>query len=176
MIVYLVGFMGCGKSKMGKLLSIKLGYQFVDLDQFIEQKSGRAISDIFEDDGQPAFRNMETELLKICSTFHNTVISCGGGTPCFNENMQLMNDTGITVYLQMPAGGLFRRLTQSKKGNERRPLIAGKTDVELMNYILDTLAEREYHYTQAKHTIKAEGLKAETLHDVLKEDMERGLF
>jgi shikimate kinase len=164
MLIYLVGFMGCGKSKIGKELARNLKYDFVDLDDVIEKKSGKKIMDIFKDDGQPAFRNLEAEILKNISTLDDSVVSTGGGTACFNDNMILMNETGTTIYIQMSAGALFHRLAQAKK---KRPLIAGLNDVELMEYILDKMAEREYFYTQAKFAVKGENLKAAKMLEVL---------
>src|SRR6185436_13564002 len=148
MLVYLIGFMGCGKSKLGKQLAKKLNHQFIDFDELIEEQSGKKISEIFKDDGQQAFRNLETEILKSVCGFQNTVVSSGGGTPCFYDNMKLMNETGITVYIRINAGGLFHRLAESKTN---RPLISGLTDIKLMDFIMDTLAEREYYYMQAQH-------------------------
>lgn len=165
MIIYLVGFMGCGKSTIGKELAKKLTYQFIDFDELIEEQSGKKISEIFKDDGQPAFRNLETEILKNVSTLKNVVISTGGGTPCFNDNMKIMNETGITMYVQMTAGSLFHRLAQSKT---KRPLLEGLTDLKLMEYIMNTLAEREFFYLQAAHILKGENLKADKVFDFLK--------
>src|SRR3982750_1343717 len=102
MLVYVIGFMGCGKSKLGKQLAKKLNHEFIDFDELIEEQSGKKISEIFKDDGQPAFRNLETEILKRVSALNDIVVSTGGGTPCFNDNMKLMNASGITVYLRMP--------------------------------------------------------------------------
>ncbi|MEP7171403.1 MAG: shikimate kinase [Bacteroidota bacterium] len=165
MLVYLIGFMGCGKSKVGKQLAKKLNHEFIDFDELIEEQSGKKISEIFKDDGQQAFRNIETEILKSISGFENTVVSTGGGTPCFYDNMKLMNETGITVYIRMSAGSLFHRLAQSKTN---RPLIAGLTDLKLMDFIIDTLSEREHFYMQAKHVVKGEDLKAEKILELLK--------
>ena len=165
MLVYLVGFMGCGKSKLGKQLAKKLNHQFIDFDELIEEQSGKKISDIFKDDGQQAFRNIETEILKSIAECKETVVSTGGGTPCFFNNMQLMNETGITVYIRMTAGGLFHRLAESKTN---RPLIAGLTDLKLLDYIIDTLGEREHFYMKAQHVVKGENLKADKIFELLK--------
>lgn len=164
MLIYLVGFMGCGKSKIGKELAKNLKHDFIDLDDVIEKSSGKKIIDIFKDDGQTAFRNLEAEILKNISTMDNSVISTGGGTACFNDNMLLMNETGITVYIEMNAGALFHRLAQAKT---KRPLIAGLSDVQLMEFIMDKLAERVYFYTQAKYTVKGENLKAKKILELL---------
>ena len=156
--------MGSGKSSIGKQLAKKLNYDFIDFDELIEEQSGKKITEIFNGDGQQAFRNIETEILKSVSEFKDTVISTGGGTPCFFDNMQRMNETGITVYIRMSAGSLFHRLALSKT---KRPLIEGLTDLKLMDFILDTLPEREYFYMQAQHVVKGESLKAEKILEVL---------
>lgn len=160
MLIYLIGFMGSGKSTVGKQLAKKLNYGFIDFDELIEEQSGKKISEIFNGKGQQAFRNIETEILKSVSEFKDTVVSTGGGTPCFFDNMKLMNETGITVYIRMSAGSLFHRLAQSKT---KRPLIEGLSDLKLMDFILDTLPEREHFYMQAQHVVKGENLKPEKL-------------
>jgi shikimate kinase len=165
MLIYIIGFMGSGKSTIGKQLAKKINHQFIDFDELVEEQSGKKISEIFKDEGQQAFRNIETEILKNISGFKDTVVSTGGGTPCFYDNMKLMNETGITVYIRMPAGSLFHRLAQSKT---KRPLIAGLTDLKLMDFIMDTLAEREHFYMQAQHVVKGESLKAEKILEILK--------
>jgi shikimate kinase len=164
MLIYLIGFMGSGKSTIGKHLAKKLNHEFIDFDELIEEQSGKKISEIFKDEGQQGFRNIETEILKSISTFKDTVVSTGGGTPCFYDNMQLMNETGITVYIRMSAGSLFHRLAQSKI---KRPLIAGLTDLKLMDFIMDVLPEREQFYMQAHHVVKGENLKAEKILELL---------
>jgi shikimate kinase len=165
MLVYVIGFMGCGKSKLGKQLAKKLNHEFIDFDELIEEQSGKKISEIFKDDGQQAFRNIETEILKSIVECKETVVSTGGGTPCFFDNMRLMNESGITVYLRMPAGSLFHRLAESKAN---RPLIAGLTDLKLMDYIIETLGEREHFYMQAQHVVRGENLKADKILELLK--------
>lgn len=157
--------MGSGKSTIGKQLAKKINHQFIDFDELVEEQSGKKISEIFKDEGQQAFRNIETEILKNISGLKDTVVSTGGGTPCFYDNMKLMNETGITVYIRMPAGSLFHRLAQSKT---KRPLIEGLTDLKLMDFIMDTLAEREHFYMQAQHVVKGESLKAEKILEILK--------
>ncbi|HKR04316.1 MAG TPA: shikimate kinase [Bacteroidia bacterium] len=165
MLIYIIGFMGSGKSTIGKQLAKKINHQFIDFDELVEEQSGKKISEIFKDEGQQAFRNIETEILKNISGLKDTVVSTGGGTPCFYDNMKLMNETGITVYIRMPAGSLFHRLAQSKT---KRPLIEGLTDLKLMDFIMDTLAEREHFYMQAQHVVKGESLKAEKILEILK--------
>lgn len=161
MLIYLIGFMGCGKTTIGKKLANKLKYRFIDLDKLIERESGETIFEIFESlNGENRFRILETNALKKVSGLDNTVIATGGGTPCFNENIQLMNQTGKTVYIKMHHGSLFLRLAKSKKN---RPLIGKLTDVDLMDQVMHLLSCREPFYSQAQFTVKGESLSPDTL-------------
>lgn len=148
MVVYLIGFMGSGKSTVGKKLSKRLGFIFKDLDKAIEQTEGRSVSKIFSEEGEAYFRNIESEVLRESSKNSGIVISCGGGTPCFNENMEYMNKTGQTVYLEMTAAALMSRLRNSRI---KRPLIAGLDDRELDQFIKKNLGEREKWYRESKY-------------------------
>ncbi len=150
MVVYLLGFMGSGKSTMGKKLSNRIGMTYIDLDSVIEDFEGRSIARIFADKGEAYFRKIESEVLRSQSETPDSVISCGGGTPCFNNNMEYMNASGETVYLQMTAGALISRLKNSR---ENRPLIADMDDRDLNIYITKTLGERDRWYRMAKHTV-----------------------
>lgn len=150
MVVYLIGFMGSGKSTVGKKLSKRLGFSFIDLDSAIELAEERTVSEIFTDEGESYFRNIEADVLRDSSKKSDTVISCGGGTPCFNENMDFMNNTGQTVYLEMTAAALMSRLINSRN---KRPLIAGLDDSELDHFIRRSLAEREKWYRMSMHII-----------------------
>ncbi len=159
MLIFLTGYMGSGKTTIGKKLASLMNYNFVDLDDRIEQETGRSIPELFQK-GEHDFREIETMVLRSLSEAPNTVISTGGGTPCFNDNIAWMKSHGITIYIQMTAGSLFHRLSLSKK---ERPLLSGKSDVELMEYITDTLREREFFYQQSHYTVKGENLDAKTL-------------
>ncbi|MDQ3050898.1 MAG: shikimate kinase [Bacteroidota bacterium] len=159
MLIYLTGFMGAGKTTTGKKLASLLGATFIDLDNEIEKETGLPIIEIFKS-GEFKFREIESMVLRNLSVTKNAIISCGGGTPCFNENLTWMKSNGITVYIRMTVGGLFHRLSATK---QTRPLIAGKTDVELMEYIMETLKEREYYYKQCHYVVKGESLDAKEL-------------
>lgn len=150
MLVYLLGFMGSGKTTLGKKLSKRLGTTYIDLDTAIESIEGKSVSKIFSDEGEDYFRRIESEVLRSSSKIQNLIISCGGGTPCFEGNMDYMNKTGQTVYIEMTAAALLSRL---KKSHESRPLIADLDDGELLSYINLTLGEREQWYRKAKHII-----------------------
>jgi shikimate kinase len=163
MLIFLTGFMGAGKTTAGKKLAGLLGGEFIDLDRQIEKETGLSIVELFAA-GEYKFREIESIVLRNTATHENAVISCGGGTPCFNENLSWMKEHGITVYLRMPAGALFHRLISSK---QQRPLLAGKTDVELMEYIMETLREREYFYNQCHYVIPGENLDVQAmLHEI----------
>lgn len=153
--VFLVGFMGSGKTTVGKKLASQLNYTFVDLDALIEQQEGISISKIFELHGETHFRKLENQYLESLIGYKQQVIACGGGTPCFFNAMSLMNEKGITVYLQMNALAIFNRL---KQGRMQRPLITGKSDEELQSYITEKLQEREPIYMQAHMIVPAIGL------------------
>jgi shikimate kinase len=140
MKIFLLGYMGSGKSTVGKKLASLLDYTFIDLDTMIESETDHSIPEWFAA-GEPKFREIESIVLRQTSEFKNTVVATGGGTPCFYDNLQWMNENGLTVYLKMSPGALFHRLIYSKTS---RPLLAGKTDVELMEYITESIREREY--------------------------------
>lgn len=165
--VYILGFMGSGKTTVGKQLARLLQYNFVDLDKAIEQAQNKSIQQIFADDGEAFFRELEKTQLQKTITYTATVISCGGGTPCFFDNMALMNNNGITIYLQMNAKELFSRLNNTKK---ERPLLAGKTDDELLLFIEEKLMEREAFYKKAKHIVKGLNIKADQLVQFIKDE------
>lgn len=150
MKIFLIGFMGSGKTTIGRMLAGKLGYEFIDLDKWIESAEGRTIPEIFTDparDGEAYFRELEHKYLQdLMIRWNDAVISTGGGTPCFNDNMELMNADGVTIYLKLTPAMLTDRLKAAKTP---RPLIAGKTEEELLDYITCTLAQREPYYSKA---------------------------
>jgi len=160
MLIYLIGFMGSGKTTAGKKLATQLGYEFVDLDLLIEEKYKITIPDIFDRFDEKAFRIIEHESLKETISFQDTIISTGGGTPCFYNNMEIINTNGISVYLKLHPKSIQKRLLESKK---KRPLILNKSDDELYEFIQIKLNERELFYQKAKYTIKAENLEISDL-------------
>lgn len=160
MLIYLIGFMGSGKTTAGKKLATQLGYKFVDLDLLIEEKYKITIPDIFDRFDEKAFRIIEHETLQETISFQDTIISTGGGTPCFYNNMEIINANGISVYLKLHPKSIQKRLLESKK---KRPLILNKTSDELYEFIQIKLNERELFYQKAKYTIKAENLEISDL-------------
>lgn len=151
-VVYLTGFMGSGKTTVGKKLAAQLNYTFIDLDSYIEQQEGRSISELFNEHGENYFREVEHQCLQTLLKLEKLVVACGGGTPCFYDAMQQMNEHGITIYLEMNVLAIFNRL---KQGRMQRPLIEGKSDEALRQYIDEKLKEREPLYLQAQIVVPA---------------------
>lgn len=150
MNIFLIGFMGSGKSTIGSSLARRLRYRFVDLDHLIETETGKSITRIFAEDGEEYFRNLEHSYLQTFTKNGNTVISTGGGTPCHHNNMDFMNANGITVYLSPTPDILVGRLANARSS---RPLVANKSRTELLEYIVETLKIRDEFYTRANVTI-----------------------
>lgn len=150
MRIYLIGYMGCGKSTLGRRLSKYLDLQFVDMDHYIEMRNLKTIPQIFAEEGESEFRNKERKALEELSEFTDTIIATGGGAPCFFDNINLMNDTGKTIYININPSILADRLLKSKT---ERPLIKGKSKDELVAFIDETLKKRNQFYKQAKFEI-----------------------
>jgi len=159
--IFLVGYMGSGKSAMGRLLARKKGLNFIDLDTYIEGKYHRTIAEIFAQEGEESFRIKEQFCLHEVAAFENVVIATGGGAPCFFDNMDLMNAQGDTIYLRLTAQHLVRRLSSSKPGV--RPLISNKETTELLQYITGMLEIREPFYLKAKYIISGSDMEIESL-------------
>ena len=148
--IYLLGMMGVGKSTIGKKLSSLLRYTFIDLDKEIEKQEGRTISDIFEQSGEDYFRDIEAKTLRSIHKEH-MVIATGGGTPCFNNNIQYINEHGTSVYLRANPGLIFQRIYRSA---DKRPLLKGMYDEQLREFIKQKMDEREPFYMQAHHVFE----------------------
>lgn len=170
MLIFLVGFMGSGKSTVGKKLAARLQYDFVDLDKTIELIAGKSIAAIFDEEGESYFRSKETEVLRSLVGRKNLVVSTGGGTPCHSNNMQWMNEHGVTVYLEMHPGSIYHRIGKNK--NER-PLIRHLGDVDLMEFIINESDKRKPVYRQAQLVIKGENVKTEELEHQLRQIIEK---
>jgi shikimate kinase len=160
MKIFLVGFMGSGKTTIGKKLANYLKYEFVDVDKLIEFKVGMSIVDYFEIHGEQAFREIEREVLQTAHLGENAIIATGGGSPCYGDNMTWMNANGQVVYLSLPPKALAVRLENSKA---ERPLIKNLKGDELVDFISNKLLEREVFYNQAKFVVSASDLTAERL-------------
>jgi shikimate kinase len=163
--IFLIGFMGSGKSTHGKKLAKSLERPFIDLDNYIEGKEGFSVQNIFEHKGENYFRQRETEYLKqVIARYATSVISLGGGAPCFNDNMELLLKTGIVIYIKMPAEALFSRLNQSAS---ERPLLKDKTEAERLDLIKKLLPEREPFYSRAHITVNGLDLTTEKLKEAV---------
>ncbi len=148
--IILIGFMGAGKTTVGKALARELGLQFYDLDWYIEERYHRTVPQIFAERGEEGFRKLEQLMLHEAAEFEDIVLSCGGGTPCFFDNMEYMNRQADTVYLKAEPEVLCRHL---KMGKTERPLLKGKSAEEIQEYIRASLLTREPFYSRAKHTL-----------------------
>lgn len=155
--VFLIGYMGSGKTTLGKAYSAATGLQFIDLDWYIEERFHKTVQELFAERGESGFREVEKNMLHEAGEFENVVIAAGGGTPCFFDNMDYMNRVGDTVFLDVCPDVLFRRLKIAKA---KRPLLADKTDDELMEVIKTALQKRMYFYAQAKYKFNAERLES----------------
>ena len=156
MLVFLIGFMGCGKSTMGHRVAKKLGYGFIDMDHDIEARTGMSVSEIFERHGEAFFREEERAAIERYAGMSDMVVATGGGAPCSGDNMDRLNRTGTTVYLKMSPERIAVRL--SSHGREKRPLLRGKNDAEVLAYIRERLPQREPFYAQAALLIDSEGV------------------
>ena len=161
-MVYLIGYMGVGKTTLAKLLAEQLQLSFWDTDQIIEQQEKRSIAEIFRNDGELYFRMLETELLKQYNS--KGIMACGGGLAIHNNNMELINSKGISIYLKASSNHLYNQLKDVKKS---RPLIANITNEELKLYLKKELINRSPFYELAQHTILVDSKnKAEILREV----------
>ena len=153
--IFLIGYMGSGKTSVGKRLARKLGLQFIDMDCFIENRYRKTVSQLFAEKGEDEFREIERNVLTEISGFENVVVATGGGLPCFYDNMDRMNASGLTVYLKVSEKELAERLNANKRN---RPLIKDKNKEEIQRFIAETLARREFFYNQASVIFETERL------------------
>ncbi len=148
--IIIIGYMGSGKTTVGNALSKELGLPFYDLDWYIETRMHATVKQLFDSRGEDGFRRIEHNMLHEVAEFENVIISCGGGTPCFFDNMDYINRQGDTIYLKCSPETLFRHL---RMGHTVRPLLLGKTPDEVQAFIRQQLTEREPFYARAKHVI-----------------------
>ena len=148
--IILVGYMGAGKTTSGKALADELGMRFYDLDWYIETRMRKTVAQLFAELGEEGFRRIERNMLHEVAEFEGVLISCGGGTPCFFDNMEYINQQGLTLYLKASPDVLYKHL---KMGKTVRPLLLNKTPDEVERFISDQLAAREPYYLHAHHTL-----------------------
>jgi shikimate kinase len=156
MKIFLIGFMGSGKTHWGRQLSQKLNLPFFDLDEQIVNAENKTIAEIFASEGEEYFRLKEKEILHIITESHTTfVMSCGGGAPCYFNNIEYMNQAGTTVWINASVDTLFKRLLIEK---EQRPLLKGLSDDNLRMFIKKKFSDRKIYYEQAELTIEDEDI------------------
>ena len=163
--IYLIGFMGSGKSTAGKKLAAEIGWNFIDMDKKIEESAGQTIPEIFSGHGEAHFREVEINVLRELEHSENVVISTGGGAPCHSDNMIFMKQTGLTIYLRLTPSQLKTRLTDAKT---ERPLIKGLSGEDLLGFIEQKLSQRESVYNQAEITIDGFGIDYKNLMEVIR--------
>lgn len=154
--IFLVGYMGAGKTTLGRAFAKAMNLSFIDQDWYIEERFHKSVSTLFQEKGEEAFRELERQMLHEIAAFEDVIISTGGGTPCFFDNMDFMNQQGDTVFLNASQEVLFRRL---KVASHSRPILQGKKEDELKLFIADALEKRLPFYQQSKYTFKADGLE-----------------
>lgn len=164
MLIFIIGMMGSGKTSIGKKLARQLAYDLIDIDEFIESKEGKTINDLFDLWGEEEFRLQENHYLKQMVEKSNCVISTGGGLACYHDNMDIMNQSGETIFLHAESAFLASRL---KSGKTSRPIIANIPDDELPIFIDTLLEKRNPHYYQAKHIIPSLDLKVSDIVELL---------
>lgn len=148
--IIIIGYMGAGKTTVGKALSRELGIPFYDLDWYIESRMRKTVPQIFALKGEEGFRKIEHNMLHEVAEFEDVIISCGGGTPCFFDNMEYLNSQGETIYLKATPEVLHKHL---KMGKTIRPLLRDKSPEEMLHFIREQLQYREPFYSKARHTL-----------------------
>ena len=164
-IIYIIGFMGSGKTTAGKKLASLLGWSFIDLDKKIEEHTGKTIPEIFSQNGEDYFRNVESEILKDFKVADKNCHFNRGGTPCYSDNMDFMLETGLTVYLKLTPEQLKSRLSDSKG---ERPLIKDLDNRRLLSFIEKKLSDREKWYNQSEITVEGINLDINQLHSLVR--------
>lgn len=157
--IYLVGYMGSGKSTVARLVARRLGWTVIDMDSRIENRFHTSINAIFAERGEAGFRKMERYMLEEVCALEDVVISTGGGTPCQADNMDLMTQSGAVIYLRMKPESLARRLTLTH-GTQKRPILRGKSEGELLTFIETQLGAREAYYARAQYVFDTDTLAA----------------
>ena len=161
--VFLIGFMGCGKTHWGRQLAEAMGVPFFDLDEKLAEKEGKAITQIFADEGEEYFRLLEKDALHLLTESHETfIMACGGGTPCFYNNIDYMNAQGTTVWINCSVECLHKRLVKERS---TRPLIKELSDNDLRSYIIKKFGDRKIFYQQAGLIIQEEEMSLQDLMD-----------
>jgi shikimate kinase len=165
--IILLGFMGVGKTSIGKKLSKQLNWKFIDTDKLIEKKNGLSILEIFKQFGEDFFREQEKEILNEIASLENVVVSVGGGLPCFFDNMDRLNNIGTTVYLKLEPEFIVQRLLESKI---KRPLTENLIETQLNDFVKVKLTERERYYSLAMYGFRADRFACEQIFNLISSD------
>lgn len=164
MRIFLIGFMGCGKSTLGRSLASKLGLTFVDLDNYLEERYFKTIPRIFAEEGEDAFRRKERKMLEEVAAFDQVIVATGGGAPCFFDNIDLMNQSGFCIFLDVDIESLIYRLTHART---ERPLIKGKSPEELHEFIEGLMLKRRPFYEKAHYILKGKEISPEQVIEIV---------
>ena len=165
--IYLVGYMGAGKTTAARRLANRLGWEVADTDALFEEKYRISIDDFFHKYDEPLYRKLESEVLKATESLENVVVSTGGGTACYFDNMEWMNHHGVTVFLRISEKAVVNRLLHAKR---KRPLSTGKTEAELTEFVNHHYTSRLPFYEQARITVKSEDLDLENLIELIENE------
>lgn len=161
----MIGFMGCGKSTMGRSLASMLNLTFIDLDTYIEGKYFKTVPQIFAEEGETEFRKKEHKALEEVALFDDVIVATGGGAPCFFDNMELMNRAGYCVFLDVEINTLVNRLIHSKT---ERPLIKGKSPEELKSFISELMLKRRPFYEKASYILKGSEISPDDVAELVR--------
>lgn len=167
---FLIGYMGAGKTTVGKQLANRMGLSFVDLDSYIEGRYHKTVRELFSERGEDAFRQIEQKMLHEVAEFEDVLISTGGGSPCFFDNMAFMNNHGKTIYLKISVNELAKRLEVCK---QNRPVLQNKSGEALIRFIDESLQKREPYYMQASVVFDAEQMLTESDVQAITVELER---
>ena len=168
--IYLIGYMGAGKTSVGRILAQRMNLMFIDLDQYIENRFHRTVPQLFVEKGESGFRTLEQHMLAEVSDFEDVLISTGGGTPCFFDNMEQMKQHGTIVYLHVSVEELVKRLMLHQN---TRPLLKDMSREEMTAFVADALEKRDSYYRQADITFDAELMDTEQETHVAAESLEK---
>lgn len=163
--IYLVGYMGAGKTTAARRLAHRLGWEVVDTDALFEEKYKISVNDFFNKYDETLYRKLESEVLKATESLENVVVSTGGGTACYFDNMEWMNQHGLTVFLRISPQAAVDRVIHSR---HKRPLVEGKSEEELSEFVNRHYASRMPFYEQAIITVKSEDLDVDSLLEMIK--------
>ena len=162
--VYIVGYMGAGKTTAARRIAQRLGWEVADTDALFEEKYKISVNDFFNKYDEPLYRKLESEVLKSTESLENVVVSTGGGTACYFDNMEWMNQHGLTVFLRISEKAVIDRLLHAKR---KRPLAIGKTEAELTEFVSKHYTSRLPFYEKAQITVKAENFDLENLIEMI---------